>query len=137
MTAPSYSAVHARVQNARGRARRHACIDCGRPARQWSYDHADPAELVDARGMEYSTDPTHYDPRCNPCHRAFDSAYRKQGIPRLHALAAELEPQIRAAIAARKEARKASDVLAVEYWDDELERLSAPLRNDPRAERTA
>lgn len=85
--------------------------------------------------MEYSTNPAYYDPRCNACHRAFDGQYRSQGIPHLHTLAAELEPHIRAAIAERKAARKASDVAACEYWDNELERLAAPLREHARAPR--
>lgn len=133
---PTYHAAHYQVQTQRGRARRYPCIDCGRPARQWSYDHADPNELIDARGMEYSTDPTHYDPRCIECHRVFDQKYRKTGIPKLHELAAELEPQIRAAIIERDKARKANDLDTVDYWDDELERITAPLQT-PRAERTA
>jgi hypothetical protein len=123
-----YTAVHLKLRDHRGRARDQRCVDCGEPAQQWSYDHADPNELLTPTGLEYSADLAHYDPRCNACHRTFDQQHRRSGIPRLQQLAAELEPQIREAIHHREKARKHNDLSAVDEWDDELERLTAPLR---------
>lgn len=126
--APSYAAMHGRLNHRRGRARRHSCVDCGQPARHWSYDHADPNELTSPTGLEYSTNLDHYQPRCRPCHEAFDKAYRKTGIPRLHALARDLEPQIRAAVYERERARTYGDFAKMTRWDQELDRLTAPLQ---------
>lgn len=73
-----YTGAHNRVRKARGRASTHACVDCGRQAEHWSYDHADPNEMTTIdRGMafEYSLDVTHYEPRCVSCHKAFDLAH--------------------------------------------------------------
>lgn len=76
-----YYGAHHRVNRARGRAREHACADCGRPATEWSYNHDDPNEQLAcderrnrprAMPMAYSTDPAHYSPRCQSCHIAFD-----------------------------------------------------------------
>jgi len=68
-----YSAAHGRVQTDRGPADAHPCVDCGLPARQWSYGHDDPDELLEA-GLPYSLDPWHYVPRCVPCHKRVDDA---------------------------------------------------------------
>ena len=64
-----YWAAHQRVIAERGPAAAHRCA-CGAPAREWSYDGADPAERAyPARGWRYSLDPIHYLPRCRSCHR--------------------------------------------------------------------
>jgi hypothetical protein len=71
-----YSAAHQRVRQDRGHIRQHSCIECGGQARHWSYDHDDPDERLahglSARPVAYSLDPSHYSPRCVPCHKAFD-----------------------------------------------------------------
>jgi len=76
--APGYYAAHLRVAAARGRAKDHECVDCGEPACDWSYDHKDADEFVASAGiakdLAYSTSPDHYQPRCRPCHKAFDGA---------------------------------------------------------------
>jgi hypothetical protein len=66
------AAAHRRVQRKRGSASNHTCIDCGQQAKHWSYDHTDPAEKVDPERGPYSTDPSHYHPRCVRCHKQFD-----------------------------------------------------------------
>lgn len=71
-----YHAAHYRVRNARGPADQHACVDCGRTAVSWSYDHNDPSALVED-GAPYSLDPSHYDPRCGSCHQLFDRAHSR------------------------------------------------------------
>ncbi|WP_231974687.1 hypothetical protein, partial [Mycobacterium sp. E1747] len=123
----SYHTAHRVVKNQRGNASEHRCVDCGKPAQQWSYDHTDANAIIDARGREYSFEPHRYQPRCVACHLNFDAEYRRSGIPQLHAVAAELEPQIREALRERREAVKRYDLAAVDKWDDELERLTAPL----------
>lgn len=75
---PAWAAIHKRLDRERGKASRIACVDCGGPAREWSYDNADPDQLVDAKkGCAYSLDLSHYEPRCTSCHRIFDIAARK------------------------------------------------------------
>lgn len=72
---PSWTAIHKRIDRTRGKATGFVCIDCTGPAREWSYDNADPNELVDRTRrwpLRYSLDLAHYAPRCTPCHRRFD-----------------------------------------------------------------
>lgn len=75
-TTVGYGTAHTRVRTQRGPSTDYLCIDCGKQAQQWSYDHADPNELIsETRGTEgiaYSTDPDRYDPRCISCHKRFD-----------------------------------------------------------------
>lgn len=71
--ANSYRGVHGRIVRIRGKATNHTCVDCGRQAEQWSYDHGDPNEkLSTPHGYRYSLDIDHYDPRCIVCHLRFD-----------------------------------------------------------------
>lgn len=69
-----YPAAHDRVRRARGPARRQRCIECGEPAKHWSYNRAAQAELTDHRGRPYSARVEDYDPRCVSCHKLFDLA---------------------------------------------------------------
>lgn len=74
---PTWAAIHKRLDRTRGKARAQSCVDCGGTAAEWSYDNADPGELVGKVGrfeMRYSLDLSHYIPRCTPCHRLFDMA---------------------------------------------------------------
>jgi len=72
--------AHARVVAAKGKAKEHACVDCGAPACDWSYDGLDPDELVQVgrwdNGRRYSLNVAHYHPRCRTCHRRYDVAMR-------------------------------------------------------------
>jgi len=68
---PSYATMHARLARIRGPASRYRCVDCGRAARDWSYDWSCPDELMDRFGA-YSADPNRYQPRCRRCHHRFD-----------------------------------------------------------------
>lgn len=67
----AYNAAHQRLATDRGPASDQACIDCGRTAQQWSYDHEDTSEFVATEGA-YSLSQEHYFPRCVPCHKRFD-----------------------------------------------------------------
>jgi hypothetical protein len=70
-----YSFAHRKVYRLRGKASAHACAHCGRPARHWAYDHADPGERTDPRrGGPFSLDPAHYLPLCAACHKILDLA---------------------------------------------------------------
>ena len=60
---PSYDVWHHRVRKARGPARGYACVDCGRPAQDWST--VNPSS--DAIGDRFQ-------PRCRRCHRYYDGA---------------------------------------------------------------
>jgi hypothetical protein len=81
---PGYAAAHLRVRRARGSASQHPCVDCGTPARDWSYDGRDPDELVAVeRGYEvrYSVNPEHYVARCLTCHVRYDVLHGKRSMP--------------------------------------------------------
>lgn len=74
---PGYAGMHSRVLAARGPAKLYQCVDCHRPAAQWSYDHLDDAERIGdpgvyGAGMAYSLLVEHYLPRCVSCHKQFD-----------------------------------------------------------------
>lgn len=68
----AYRTVHTRLQSQRGPASARACVDCGLTADEWSYDHKADVEFFDDNGSPYSTDLTHYEPRCRSCHKRFD-----------------------------------------------------------------
>jgi hypothetical protein len=72
--------AHGRVRKDRGIPSSHQCIDCGKTAAHWSYDHADPDELTSEKGP-YSLDVERYQPRCVPCHKRFDLAILKSRVP--------------------------------------------------------
>ena len=72
-----YTSAHQRVYRVRGPASGNRCVDCGHPARHWSYDHEDPEEITTPQGYRYSGDPEHYVPRCVPCHTRGDMAFRR------------------------------------------------------------
>jgi len=81
-TIVQYSAAHDRVRRERGWASEYDCVDCGQLAEEWSYNHADPDELIEPEGCQsggsaYSLDSNCYDPRCIPCHRRFDSDFEQ------------------------------------------------------------
>jgi len=84
MSTPGYRALHQRLDSKRGKASSFACVDCGERAEQWSYDHSDPDEVTGLNGHDsciYSTDLTRYQPRCIPCHVAFDAPYLRKRRP--------------------------------------------------------
>lgn len=66
---PGYFARHVRVRTARGSASLLPCEDCGNPAYEWS-------QRKDTSG----DNPEDYDPRCRPCHSAYDKEVRPHGI---------------------------------------------------------
>lgn len=71
-----YTAAHQRVRQDRGPVTSLMCIDCDQSAYHWSYDHADPNEMlaygISTNPVAYSLNPDHYEPRCVPCHKRFD-----------------------------------------------------------------
>lgn len=76
----SYTAAHYRVTQRRGRASRHACLDCSAPAQEWSYIGGCPREKRDPlRGSPYSPNPEMYVPRCKSCHTKLDRKRASDG----------------------------------------------------------
>jgi hypothetical protein len=67
----SYGAAHMRVKRARGSASQFACSDCGGPASQWSLIHGRGSQWVEGSGY-FSLASDDYEPRCKPCHDAYD-----------------------------------------------------------------
>lgn len=74
-----YSAAHHRIYRAMGKASDCTCVNCGNGAAHWSYTHDDPNELLDDRGRSYSLSPSHYVPRCVPCHKRYDASINTGG----------------------------------------------------------
>lgn len=70
----SYMGMHQRLRRLRGSSLDYLCVDCGKNAQQWSYDHAGQAEERDSEFGKYSVDPSDYSPRCIPCHKVYDLA---------------------------------------------------------------
>lgn len=77
---PTWGAIHRRLSRTRGPARNHDCVDCGGPAREWSYNGKDDGELMGKSGrfeVAFSENLDNYEPRCCSCHRKFDNAMRR------------------------------------------------------------
>jgi hypothetical protein len=67
---PSHDVWHHRVTQARGPASGYACVDCGKPAQDWS--------TVDPSSDDIWV---RFQPRCRRCHRHYDGAVG-EGHPR-------------------------------------------------------
>lgn len=69
-----YVTVHKKVRATRGKAANYSCVDCGGQATDWSYTHEDPNPMYREENgtYPYSSNIDFYEPRCKPCHRAFD-----------------------------------------------------------------
>lgn len=75
----TYGGIHQRVKRDHGVPSLHQCVDCGKQAADWSYDHRDPAPLFSEEGLIYSASVEHYQPRCKSCHKRFDLAHAGGG----------------------------------------------------------
>jgi hypothetical protein len=69
---PSYATIHSLVTKERGSAWEYRCVDCGAMGREWAYNHEADIEVLDEHGLTYSLSVWDYEPRCKPCHWAFD-----------------------------------------------------------------
>jgi hypothetical protein len=67
---PSYDVWHHRVKKARGPASGYACVDCGKPARDWSTANPSSDDIA-----------ARFQPRCRSCHRCYDGIVG-EGNPR-------------------------------------------------------
>ena len=67
---PSYDVWHKRVRKARGPASGYACVDCGRPAEDWSTVNPSSKDVR-----------VRFQPRCRKCHRSYDGGVG-EGNPR-------------------------------------------------------
>lgn len=71
-----YAAVHRRLQVQRGSASALDCVQCGAAAQGWAYQHTAPDERVcDVRNLPFSTDLSHYEAMCLPCHNQLDATH--------------------------------------------------------------
>jgi hypothetical protein len=78
---PKWASIHKRLSRKLGKASIYSCVDCNSPAKEWSYNNADPNELhelMSSTPVAYSLDLDNYDPRCVSCHRKFDGAGSKR-----------------------------------------------------------
>ena len=117
-----YTSVHIALSRKRGKASARDCVDCHRPARDWSYDHKDPNEIRCETGEFYSLNPDHYEARCRSCHLKFDKEHRIS-------VARELLPHVKYAVALRNRARRRNDIESEDFWDDRLDWLMTLLRD--------
>ena len=62
---------HDRLRKERGPASHHPCVDCGKPAQEWSWDNGS-SEDYGTKAIGESFD--EYSPRCRSCHRIKDGA---------------------------------------------------------------
>lgn len=60
---PSYGVWHHRIKKARGPASGYFCVDCGRPAQDWSTVNPSSNDVR-----------IRFQPRCRRCHRYYDGA---------------------------------------------------------------
>lgn len=77
---PSYAYAHQLVTKAKGSVTEYECVGCGGQATEWAYDGNDPHEIIatkNHKGLAYSRNPEHYDPRCKRCHEQYDVERRK------------------------------------------------------------
>lgn len=64
MIEPTYFSNHGRLKYQRGSASAHPCVDCGKPARDWSQRHdTDPTDVMS------------YEPRCRADHMRYDGKH--------------------------------------------------------------
>lgn len=77
----NYQQAHDALRRLRGRAVHYACADCGKQARDWSYEggHASPQWYISDTGRmrPWSIDARDYLPRCRSCHVLKDQAHWK------------------------------------------------------------
>lgn len=83
--------VHEYLARERGPARNHTCVECGKPADEWAYQHTGETQYgktsdgVNWDSLPYSEDLNDYAPMCRSCHRRLDKTYLnygKQAVPR-------------------------------------------------------
>jgi hypothetical protein len=75
-----YRVAHDRTRVARGKASEHTCIDCDKPAEEWSLRSDAIADLQvsnhDGQARWWSPLVDDYAPRCTTCHRRHDTRLR-------------------------------------------------------------
>jgi hypothetical protein len=79
---PAYQTMRFRIIAARGSACDYSCVDCGKQAKDWSYNRSGIEEYLAWHKpvSEYhlmSEDIYQYSPRCRPCRKNFDRKKRR------------------------------------------------------------
>lgn len=80
----TYQTMHEHLRRTLGQAEWWLCVDCGSPANQWSLNHGSGNLRVgEHHGSRvlYSLNRADYDPRCHPCHKQYDSRWRRTRTP--------------------------------------------------------
>lgn len=73
----AYRRDHKAVNESRGSARNHECVECGDQAEHWAYMHTGANESSCQRcGITSSSDISAYEPMCAKCHRRYDQTVR-------------------------------------------------------------
>lgn len=62
----SYITKHERVYKAKGKAKEHKCIECGRSAQEWAQIHGTTGDHIDD-----------YQPMCCSCHQKYDNHWNE------------------------------------------------------------
>jgi hypothetical protein len=76
----NYHIIHKYVRTTRGSASSYACVSCRSQAQEWAYNYQDPDDFLTTVDLMASRRPEFYEPMCKPCHRKYDSAWRKNAI---------------------------------------------------------
>ncbi len=65
----AHRVFHDHLRKERGPASAQTCVDCGGPAKEWSWNGG---SLEDYGSKTFVDDFDQYEPRCQPCHRRKD-----------------------------------------------------------------
>jgi hypothetical protein len=79
----SYWGMHSRVRLAKGSASNYPCIDCNKPANDWTHNYYC-EDVLYGKGRKnrpnlnpYCLHLEHYEPRCTPCHMYLDKVLNR------------------------------------------------------------
>jgi O6-methylguanine-DNA--protein-cysteine methyltransferase len=78
----TYGSVHGWLWRQLGTARDHVCVDCGKQASDWSYNHGCPDEMSndpEHKGLPFCPHLEHYSARCRSCHDRKDDKRKARG----------------------------------------------------------
>ena len=116
---------HDQLRKERGPASAHTCVDCDKPAQEWSWDNGS-IENYGTKAFGESFE--EYSPRCQPCHR------KKDGTGFTHS--PETRERMRAAKLGKSQPesqRTARSQSMKQWWADPINRANMmKARNEKR-----
>lgn len=68
----NYQYAHVQLRKQRGKASSYACVECGKPAKDWALRHDVPQQLCPIQNLTYTLDVQGYQPMCRSCHNTYD-----------------------------------------------------------------